>query len=194
MTQQAALLATNRFPTYFAAQTARGSIVVLATWIGCTVGGTAVSIAIAVGSSSVILAPLLTAHILHKYGIGWQRFVLVFLQGPLAAVFAAAAAQGIAWVILPSQVQFLPEGEEPTRLWAVVEFVVLGMAYVLVYILVARVVLYDGLVDLSSAMPRPIARLMRQVLRLPKPVKSTASENESNDTDPTDTVDSAGAP
>ena len=117
---------------------------------------------------------------------------MVFLQGPIAAVVAAVAAHGIVWCILPNQVQFHAEEYEPTRLMAVVEFLLLGVSYVLVYIVVARVVLYDGLVDLAGGMPRPLGRLMRRVLRLPDPKKNGASENESADGERAGSVDSDG--
>jgi len=149
--------------------------------IGCTVlGGTAADIAMAVGLSSVILAPIVTCVLTSRQRMSVSGYAAVFVQGPVTAGAASAAAHGVTWLVLGDLSQFgdaKPESIGRGR--ALLEVVLLGGSYAVISALVVRVFMREVLMDMMRVLPGRVRRPMVGMLRLPVPDSFPAARTSS---------------
>ncbi len=129
------------------------------TWMAVTLADTNITeVAMWVAGLRTAYILLVNALILKTVGISPRRFVASFLpQWILALAVAGAVMAGGRWI--------------PTDTPAMMQIVILAVAYVMAFTLLARLLLSEALGELARVAPGPIGTTMQRVFALPQSEK-----------------------
>jgi len=164
------LLASERYRTFTLVVLIQGVAVVIGAWLGASLGGTATLIATGVSASYVLTGPALAILVFRPYGLGVGRTLRAMLLPLGLALACGAVATGVAMLVLPVTWVGHHWSDDPhgyDRIRALVEVLVVGPLYGLLFWGIVRATMRPVLEDLTGQLPGRLARPARRVLLMP---------------------------